>query len=158
MFEQSQRRQIPIRFRPARGIEILLVALALSNPPALAQDQAVDSKREKVTYNNNAVIKINRGDYRGALEDLDKALVIDPLYSKALENRSIARAGSGDLLGATNDIYIDIATGSRGGNAQLSYKEYLSNFVDDYLEAFRRAQSIQKAMSNRQIPFPKANN
>lgn len=133
----------------------LLITLVLSgiNYTVHAQDQTETAGKtpEKVNYNNNAVIKINRGNYAGALEDLDKALAIDPQYRKALQNRSLAKAASGDIFGATNDLYIETQTGHPHYEEKLSYRDYLSRFVDDYLAAYRRAEAIHNSIKQKQI-------
>ncbi|HPD33768.1 MAG TPA: tetratricopeptide repeat protein, partial [Candidatus Kapabacteria bacterium] len=42
-------------------------------------------------------------DYKGAIADYDKAIGINPNYSKAYKNRGIAKEKLGDKAGAQQD-------------------------------------------------------
>jgi lipoprotein NlpI len=45
-----------------------------------------------------------KGDFDGALQDLDEAIRLDPGHGRAHRNRSLARFAKGDVNGAKSDL------------------------------------------------------
>jgi tetratricopeptide (TPR) repeat protein len=56
-----------------------------------------------VDYYNRAHAKSDKGDYDGAIADLNRAIELDPKYASAYNNRGLAKQGKGDLDGAIAD-------------------------------------------------------
>ena len=54
-------------------------------------------------YYNRGLAKGNLGDYRGAIEDYNKAIKINPKFSKAYYGRGVAKGNLGDYRGAIED-------------------------------------------------------
>ena len=47
---------------------------------------------EAIKYFDSAKIKYDRGNYTGAIADLDKAIELDPNFATAYMNRGLAKA------------------------------------------------------------------
>ena len=61
--------------------------------------------KKSVSFFNTANLKYNQGDLRGALADYDTAIMLQPDYPKAYNNRGILKAsGLHDLSGAIADF------------------------------------------------------
>lgn len=71
----------------------------------------------KISYNSRGNAYHNRGDYRKALNDYNKAIEIDPDYAHAYYNRGIVYYDLGDYLQAKRDIGIAIGLNPRYGKA-----------------------------------------
>ena len=54
-------------------------------------------------HNKNCFNKVDKGDYQGAIADCNKAIELDPKYTKAYGNRGIAKYELGDNQGAIAD-------------------------------------------------------
>lgn len=57
----------------------------------------------EVVYNNRSMIRLQNKDVNGALEDLNKAVSINPRVGEIYNGRAIARLQKGDLDGALAD-------------------------------------------------------
>jgi tetratricopeptide (TPR) repeat protein len=66
------------------------------------------SKRIEV-INNRAVDRAEGGDYKGSIEDCNRAIALDPTYPFAYRNRGCAERKLGDLRAALSDIERAIA-------------------------------------------------
>src|SRR6185295_13084879 len=55
-------------------------------------------------YTNRGLARYQKGDYAGAIEDLNKALQIRPSLAVAYLNRAAALRATGDLAGALKDL------------------------------------------------------
>jgi tetratricopeptide (TPR) repeat protein len=52
-------------------------------------NKAIDLKEHPFYYNNRGFVRAELGFYKEALEDYDKALLLDPGYTAAQQNRRI---------------------------------------------------------------------
>ncbi|MBX3472029.1 MAG: tetratricopeptide repeat protein [Planctomycetes bacterium] len=74
--------------------------------PAAAEadlDEALRRARHPALHLERGVLRRLRGDLRGAIEDLDACLALDPRYARGLAERARARFEQGDLDGALED-------------------------------------------------------
>ena len=55
-------------------------------------------------YFNKGTTKAEKGDYRGAIQDYNKAIELKPNYTKAYNNRGYAKHDLGDQRGALQDF------------------------------------------------------
>ncbi|MBK8660948.1 MAG: tetratricopeptide repeat protein [Ignavibacteriales bacterium] len=55
------------------------------------------------TWYNRGVSKFDLKDYKGALEDFNKAVELNPKYGKAFYNRALTKQNLDDLKGACED-------------------------------------------------------
>jgi tetratricopeptide (TPR) repeat protein/serine/threonine protein kinase len=76
-------------------------------PADAAPAEAIEAERlraeaERLVVRGKA--KLTGGDLRGALADLDQAVLLDPAYARAWLNRGAVRTGLGDYAGARRDL------------------------------------------------------
>jgi len=77
-----------------------------------ASRESLDKKDTKIsvyaqtadTYFDSGKEKYDNKDYKGAIEDLNKAIEINPKYAEAYSYRGLAKAKSGDFKGAIEDF------------------------------------------------------
>jgi tetratricopeptide (TPR) repeat protein len=100
---------------------------------------------EEMDYNNNGVLKLNAGDYRGAIADFNKALVLNQNYTLPRVNRGLAKAAQGDDKGAIEDFNQAIRTQRAAPKDDIYYDRGVSRrdlgdlqgAIDDFSEAIR---------------------
>ena len=92
-------------------------------------------------YFDSALTKHNRGDYTGAISDLDKAIELDPNYAPAYYNRGVAKAELKQYSEAIADYDKAIELDPRSASAyynrgvtKYNLKEY-SEAIADYDKA-----------------------
>jgi tetratricopeptide (TPR) repeat protein len=76
---------------------------------------------------NRGVEKYDKGDKKGALQEWNKAIEVNPTFTKAYANRSIVHAELGDKKGAAED-----------------YKTVESLLKTDYLNALKQSRKFQR--------------
>ncbi len=75
-----------------------------SNNSTLNNSSGTDKNSpDEKSYCNRGYAKHNLGDYRGAIQDYNKAIQLNPDYANAYYNRGIAKARLGDYRGAIQD-------------------------------------------------------
>lgn len=81
-------------------------ALAQKDPSKRMElyTQVIDLNPSISAYLNRGVAKYDLGDYRGAIEDYNKAIRIKPDFVSAFNNRACAKISLGDYDGAKEDI------------------------------------------------------
>jgi len=62
------------------------------------------NENDPATYNNRGIVKEHLDDYKGALEDFNRALVLDPNSGPAYYSRGWLRSDLGDCAGALSDM------------------------------------------------------
>ena len=108
-----------------------------------------------IAYNTRGCAKNNTGDFKGALEDFNKAIALVPGYATAYNNRGWAKTNTNDLNGAMEDFNKAIALNpdyetafcNRGG-----LKEKFNDFngaVEDLNKAISMSLDDAIAYSNR---------
>jgi Tfp pilus assembly protein PilF len=85
------------------GLLLGLVLLSRFDALPAEGDDVTLNRRAAVALRDQAVLKPNKGDYRRAINNLDKALLSDPDYELAYQNRMTAKHKSGDNQGALED-------------------------------------------------------
>ncbi len=70
----------------------------------LAKQRQGDLKAAVIDFNNGSVIKLNDGDFKGAMAYCSEAIKLDPNYSLPYHNRGLARQKLGDEKGAIEDF------------------------------------------------------
>ena len=85
--------------------------------------------------------KYEAGDYKGAIEDFNKAIQLNPTFASAFNNRGIAKDVLGDNKGAIDDFNKGIQLNptnanafSGRGNAKLNSGWFVWMFL--FFEAF----------------------
>jgi tetratricopeptide (TPR) repeat protein len=110
----------------------------------------------KYALNNRGVALLAVGDTKGAIRDFERAIEIDPEYSKPFENRGGARLSQGDYPGAIEDFTQAIRLTPEGAatafyNRGLAH-DYLGNpvlAIEDYDEAIRLDPDLATAYYSR---------
>ena len=67
----------------------LLLILLIILFPLLAQAQTAEE------YFDMGIAKSNKGDWRGAMQDYNKAIELEPIYTDAYINRGVAKGNLG---------------------------------------------------------------
>lgn len=103
---------------------------------------AKDLKLElALVHLKQGVVKDNQGDKMGAMEELNKAIELDPKLAKAYSNRGIIKCVLEDHRGAIKDINTAIKLDSK--IAEAYYTRALANHVlgnnDEVLEDLSKA-------------------
>lgn len=117
----------------------------------LAQQPTVPSTAEDFFY--RGVEKFQKKDYQGAIKDFDQALLINPDFAEAYNNRGNARAGLGDYREASISIRSRIARTTSAVkifseiekiNRTVSLLRLFRYFIDIALLPFLEKVSAQK--------------
>ncbi|MCX6770253.1 MAG: tetratricopeptide repeat protein [Candidatus Micrarchaeota archaeon] len=95
-------------------------------------------------------MKLELGDYKGAIKDCDKAISLDPKHAYAYNNRGAAKYHLGDYKGALEDCDKSISLDSENAYAYLNRADiklklgYTGGAITDYAKAARlfRAQGL----------------
>jgi tetratricopeptide (TPR) repeat protein len=94
---------------PALFVVVTVVALQLPIMPAPVGDvassfQTIPSHPDYATLQGRGNNWYAKGDYARAIEDYNKALVLNPMSSGTLFSRGVAKLKSGDTTGGDADI------------------------------------------------------
>ncbi|BAZ38984.1 serine/threonine protein kinase [Calothrix sp. NIES-4101] len=89
-------------------------------------------------YVNRGLIKHNKKDYQGAIDDYNQALILNPNYSLALYNRGVALDDTGDKQGAITDYTKAIQTNRNWGSRNRA-------------DAYYNRGIIYKQLGNKQL-------
>jgi tetratricopeptide (TPR) repeat protein len=90
--------------------------------------------RSAQAFNARGLAKLQRGDYRGALADFNRAIRLDPHFAVAYYNRGLVHQHLRDYRGAADDY--TQALRLHPGDAASYYNRGLSRF---YLKDYRGA-------------------
>jgi tetratricopeptide (TPR) repeat protein len=107
-----------------------------------------NNPKDKEAYNERAYVKLNMGDFGGAIEDCEKLLQIDPQSLGAYRYGSLAKKGLGDLKGAMYDINkaIEISSKFYLYSERAKLKHDLGDFrgaIQDYNVALEKVNKNQ---------------
>jgi len=116
-----------------------------------------DSKGIDFAWYNRGLTKNNMGNYKGAIEDYDGAIKINPKYVQAWYNRGFSKGMYQDFSGAITDFNEAIqlypshyqAYNNRG-NAKGMLGDY-KNALTDFTEALRIKPDYSEAFFNRGV-------
>ena len=112
--------------------------------PLAFYDKAVSANpRSSLAHTNRGLVREQRGDYQGAIDDYTAAITIDPRYAQAYVNRGNRLSATGNREQAKNDYIKAItykptlfAARFNLGNYYLDEKQWDSAYVQ-YKEAAR---------------------
>lgn len=94
--------------------------LGLLKLQLLPENRETETRERAVGFFNSANLRYDRGDIRGALADYDSAIMLEPRYYKAFNNRGILRATAlKDYSGAIADFGQAIQLNPAYGDAYL---------------------------------------
>ena len=114
-----------------------------------------DSNDPAEAYLNLSVAHILSGDLKGAIEDCNQALRLNPNYALAYSNRGFARLLSGDLKEAIEDftqaLRIDPSLAITHNNRGLARFKIgdLKGAIEDVTQALRIDPSLALAQNNQ---------
>jgi tetratricopeptide (TPR) repeat protein len=107
-------------YRQTDYTSIDLLNLAMFRLQIISACQGKKNAEKAVIFFNAANLKYSNGDIHGALADYDTAIMLQPGYSKAYNNRGILRAADlKDYCGAIGDFDKAIELNPRYGEAYL---------------------------------------
>jgi tetratricopeptide (TPR) repeat protein len=119
----------------------------------LAKDPIVD-----VAYNNRGMIKMELKDYAGAIQDLNKAVELNPKNAIAFNNRGNAKIDLRDYSGAIEDFNRAIelnpknaAAYANRGNAKSKGKNDYKGAMADFEKAIELDPFYLKSFFNRAL-------
>jgi len=128
-----------------------------SDPMTFYDSAVSQNPKSAIAYYGRGNVKCDRSDYKGAIEDFNKAIVICPDNEQAYNNRGLAKANIGDQAGAIEDfdkaIAIspkDIEVYNNRGNVKNARKDF-QGAVDDYTKAIAISPTYYQAYYNRGI-------
>jgi len=111
----------------------------------------------EIALNNRASIRINRGEFDEALQDLNKSISFDSTYFQAIYNRAIVKRKKDDMYGSLLDYnrvlrlnpdFVDALYNRGNINKDLhSYTEAIS----DYTKVIAKQPSYWQAYNNRAL-------
>ncbi|MBD2442473.1 DUF1822 family protein [Dolichospermum sp. FACHB-1091] len=78
--------------------------LGLARSKSASMEIFIDSNDAAESYLNQSVARLLSGDLKGAIEDCNQAIRLNPNYALAYNNRGFARLLSGDLKEAIEDF------------------------------------------------------
>lgn len=120
-------------------------------------DAIAKSPATAMVYNNRAIAKTELKDFRGAVEDYNKALEADSTYAFGYSNRANAKLKTEDYAGALEDcnkaLILNPAYSNalfNRGNAEFMLKKY-TEALRDYNEALRLNPLKYDALYNRGV-------
>jgi tetratricopeptide (TPR) repeat protein/S1-C subfamily serine protease len=79
--------------------------------------QIIERGEKSWAYSNRGNSKFKLGDKKGAIDDFDRAIKINPQYANAYANRGLVKSGLGNKKGAISDYDRAIAIDPRHTNA-----------------------------------------
>jgi tetratricopeptide (TPR) repeat protein len=108
-------------------------------------DLVPSSHGVEVVYNNRSMIRLQRKDIDGALDDLNKAVSINPRVAEIYNGRAIARLQKGDLDGALADYEkaIEIKPSLPSAFLGRGYFRYQKSDFDGALSDFSKAIELK---------------
>jgi tetratricopeptide (TPR) repeat protein len=109
---------------------------------------------DAVVLYNSANLKYNRSDFKGALSDFDSAILIQPGYAKAYNNRGILKASAfKDYAGAIKDFDKAIEINPGYGDAYLGRGTvyFLARNLDAACKDWGTARSLGNTQAARLI-------
>jgi tetratricopeptide (TPR) repeat protein len=93
------------------SLVIAMVPNSFLSPQVLAQSKTfvqpqpqILSQLTAIDYNNRGFVKIESGDYQGAIADFNQAIKLQPDYATAYNNRGLLKMGAEDNQGAITDF------------------------------------------------------
>ena len=120
-------------------------------------DKAIRRDSKNIFYHNRGSTKVRSDDYKGAIEDFNEAIELDPKYVYAYHNRGVAKGGLGDHKGAISDYSHAIELDEEffyayynRGNAKYALEDY-EGAVSDYIRAIELNEEFFYAYYNRGI-------
>lgn len=112
-------------------------------------------RQEAIEFYNNGVLSMQRGDWTSAIKNYSQALLREPNFIEAWENRASVRRIKGDLEDALNDISLAIQKFPQ--RASLYYnralvqttREQVNDAIQDYSAAIELEPRYSIAYANR---------
>ena len=90
-------------------------------------DMVIKKKPEAYYFNNRGYAKMKLGDLKGALDDVDRSLKMDPTNSYAYRNRALVYIGMKKMKKVCADL---------NKAKELGFKQQYGNEVDELLEKY----------------------
>lgn len=118
---------------------------------------AIQADPHPVSYNNIAVVYLDRGDYERAIEPLSKAIEMDPRYVKAYINRITAYQKTGRSEEAKADLVHMIKIEPRNAEGYSSRADVLLDLqrfdeaIRDFTLAIKLSTNAPSSYNNRAI-------
>jgi Flp pilus assembly protein TadD len=88
---------------PFALLALLLSALSMPIVATASPSLPVNTTKPAEAHNYQGTTKYQQGDPRGAIQEFDRAISIDPKYAEAYINRALVKMGLGDKRGAISD-------------------------------------------------------
>jgi protein O-mannosyl-transferase len=104
-----------------------------------------------IAYNNRALARVGTGDYKGALDDIDKSIQQCVDFADAYQNRAFVKNKMNDPIGAIQDYNLAIKLNPKKSNWYLNRgisKELVQDFngaIADYSFAINLEKNYEKA-------------
>ena len=137
----------------ARGFRLAIVVLAAALSVMACAGNEADS------YNNQASVHYQKGEYDQAIDDLDEALRLNPEYAEAYNNRGIAYFSKREYDQAIADyneaLRLNPELVEAYNNRGLAYHDQgeYNQAVADYNEALRLNPEDAEAYNNRGLAY-----
>jgi tetratricopeptide (TPR) repeat protein len=106
------------------GLSFLLLisgGMLAAAQPTSAQPQILISQLTVVEYWAQGTVRLNQGDYHGAIAKFNQALQLDPNYASAYLFRGVAKAALGDYQGVIADMNQTLKLDPNNPNSHLIY-------------------------------------
>ena len=105
--------------------------------------------KEKDTFKfiKSAQDKLNNGDYKGAIDDCDKAIAIEPRNPNYYWKRGIAKSRLGDNKGANEDFLKSAKVNNMKDKVIDLGKEKKEEKIKEKIENYRREREAEKIVN-----------
>ena len=138
--------EVGVRAGPSADPPVTSVAPTPSRapPPGLALEPVPEVRASAERLLASAEERIAKGDPRGAREDVELALQLDPTHARAWTNRGFLRMQAGDHQGARGDLdrAIELDRRSVAAHANRGYLRYLMRDYPGALSDLNRALEL----------------